>query len=46
MTAFARSERRALCETFRAVGRTDHARVELDGEPQDVTAFRTGHLGL
>jgi hypothetical protein len=25
---------------------TDHARVEIDGEPQDVTAFQTVHLGL
>lgn len=102
MTAFARSERLALCETLRAVGpdaptlcegwltrdlaahlvlresrpdaapgivvsalagsvtltgragellfyafgRTDHARVEIDGEPQDVTAFQTVHVGL
>lgn len=31
---------------FYAFGRTDHARVEIGGEPQDVTAFQTVHVGL
>jgi hypothetical protein len=29
-----------------AYGRTDHARVDLDGPPKDLTAFRAVHLGL
>ncbi|HMG29250.1 MAG TPA: TIGR03085 family metal-binding protein [Jiangellaceae bacterium] len=29
-----------------AFGRTDHARVELDGASEDVAAFRGAHLGL